>query len=441
MGTKGARGTLGSAGLAVTRPGLVPLALHPVQLSKGTYTIEVQAEAGTSVGFEPTVLALTQKQPLYEPEDRYWSFDTWDVGVEEPGDDDGEFDPPSAGDEPHRSLLYRVTLDSDTAQQSAGAFVVAVSCSRCGERGSGPALGGAYRVRITKGEANKPWPATKSIGGRPRGQAAMGAAAAVDKKGITGKLTASELRQGHRGLSAYRAHSIELKPETNYTIEVRRTAGADEFSPTVELVESVAAESVHGEPVEPEAKAGLAGYFRRFNYTTTDEGKLSILVSCEPCGKLENVFGEYQLTIVEGTHRLIGEGLLPEPLGSERPLSEPQEVGELMHRDAPDIKPTPRARRDFVASLNELCPDVWCEGEFNYDFKTLVCDAGASCTLRFDAKHYETDQEKSGSLPLPALSLRCTGTSDRTFCTGLGPTEAFSEPFSSALQKWERAQR
>lgn len=39
---------------------------------------------------------------------------------------------------------------------------------------------------------------------------------------------------------------------------------------------------------------------------------------------------------------------------------------------------------DVTAALNELCPDTWCEGEWNYTFRSVECSP-SGCEVSFDA--------------------------------------------------------
>lgn len=43
-----------------------------------------------------------------------------------------------------------------------------------------------------------------------------------------------------------------------------------------------------------------------------------------------------------------------------------------------------------LAQLNEMCPENWCAGDFQYQFQSLVCE-GEECTLGF---HAERDGEE-----------------------------------------------
>jgi hypothetical protein len=87
-----------------------------------------------------------------------------------------------------------------------------------------------------------------------------------------------------------------------------------------------------------------------------------------------------------------------------------------------------------VAELNELCPDTFCEGQFNYTFKKLECADATHCLLSFTAK----DQDKPAAKPYDA-QVKVEG-----FTALVRDPEAefvyegsFDERVSMALMKWE----
>lgn len=54
----------------------------------------------------------------------------------------------------------------------------------------------------------------------------------------------------------------------------------------------------------------------------------------------------------------------------------------------PDGLPTALALAHVVWQLNELCPDTFCEGEFDLVFDSLTCRVG-TCSLAFHARFFE----------------------------------------------------
>ncbi|MDP3157037.1 MAG: GIDE domain-containing protein [Archangium sp.] len=87
-----------------------------------------------------------------------------------------------------------------------------------------------------------------------------------------------------------------------------------------------------------------------------------------------------------------------------------------------------------VADLNELCPDTFCEGQFNYDFKKLDCLDASHCTLSFVAK----DQDHPRAKPMNAEVLVSGFTAlnadpEKEFVY----EGSFDEKVGEALAKWE----
>jgi hypothetical protein len=82
---------------------------------------------------------------------------------------------------------------------------------------------------------------------------------------------------------------------------------------------------------------------------------------------------------------------------------------------------------DIVEMLNEMCPDTYCEGEYDYRFTTLAC-AGAHCDLAFTAS-------REGSAAIPA-SMRIPSAFLRNEDGDLG--EEFYDSVADGLAAWER---
>lgn len=102
----------------------------------------------------------------------------------------------------------------------------------------------------------------------------------------------------------------------------------------------------------------------------------------------------------------------------------------------PDGLPTEGARAHVVAEINELCPDTFCEGDFDWVFDSLACRPDA-CTLSFHARYYE-----AGS-PVLVDHVEITGWT--RVVDDLNGTLAISEPFwaatCEAISTWEDAHR
>lgn len=77
-----------------------------------------------------------------------------------------------------------------------------------------------------------------------------------------------------------------------------------------------------------------------------------------------------------------------------------------------------------VALLNELCPDTFCAGEYQYTFKTLDCPQPTRCVLAFDAKD---SKGKSVAAQVPVVGFKKLDDEDATFVVAV----------SDSLTKWE----
>jgi len=87
------------------------------------------------------------------------------------------------------------------------------------------------------------------------------------------------------------------------------------------------------------------------------------------------------------------------------------------------------ATTEAVAMLNELCGDVWCEGEHDFRFVSIACD-DHQCTVSFMATSDEGATPESGQVLVP-----------RAYAWDAVNGEWFSEDFLEAfgieLEKWE----
>jgi len=80
-----------------------------------------------------------------------------------------------------------------------------------------------------------------------------------------------------------------------------------------------------------------------------------------------------------------------------------------------------------VAMLNEICPDTHCEGEYEYNFKSMKCEAG-NCDLTFSAKNHDNGRTLDATLALDVSKL---SGSDEDKALG------FSEVADNAIIQWE----
>ena len=101
---------------------------------------------------------------------------------------------------------------------------------------------------------------------------------------------------------------------------------------------------------------------------------------------------------------------------------------------APPVKQWKFSEEDakaVLADLNELCPDSWCEGEFDYNFTRLTCEKQNKCRLFFTAKKHE------GGKPIDT-HVDLSGFDKVPDIKGTG---AFDEALMEALSKWEESQQ
>ncbi|MDP1915476.1 MAG: pentapeptide repeat-containing protein [Myxococcales bacterium] len=77
-----------------------------------------------------------------------------------------------------------------------------------------------------------------------------------------------------------------------------------------------------------------------------------------------------------------------------------------------------------VALLNELCPDTFCAGAYQYTFKNLDCPQATRCVLSFDAKD---SKGKSVAAQVPVVGFAALDDEEATFVVAV----------SESLTKWE----
>lgn len=111
-----------------------------------------------------------------------------------------------------------------------------------------------------------------------------------------------------------------------------------------------------------------------------------------------------------------------------------------------DAPPTEQELAAQVEMLNDVCPDTWCEGEFDYKFQELACE-GESCTLRFEAQHFESEERYAPhELTIEGFDrvLECSawsGSGASRRCTGRGMSSSFNESLNRAIRQWEKRNR
>ena len=110
-----------------------------------------------------------------------------------------------------------------------------------------------------------------------------------------------------------------------------------------------------------------------------------------------------------------------EPKNEEAAAPPPVKQWKLSEEDAKAV----------LMDLNELCPDSWCEGEFDYKFTGLTCEKQTKCRLFFTAKKHE------GGKPIDA-HVDISGFDKVMDTEGTG---MFDGTMMEALAKWEESQQ
>ncbi|MCC6333454.1 MAG: hypothetical protein IT380_05655, partial [Myxococcales bacterium] len=85
-----------------------------------------------------------------------------------------------------------------------------------------------------------------------------------------------------------------------------------------------------------------------------------------------------------------------------------------------------------VDYLNELCPDTYCEGEFDFKFTKLSCDAKDSCELSFTAQKYDNHKKFTSAVAVKGFDKLVLADADDFKWEG-----SFDEKVSNALLDWE----
>ena len=149
--------------------------------------------------------------------------------------------------------------------------------------------------------------------------------------------------------------------------------------------------------------------------------------------------GTYELTVLPGDGYMVKGGfsfdlaiksLNAEPAAAPVAAAEGDEVPA-----APGAAYTAEQLASRVADLNELCPDTFCEGQFNYDFKKLDCLDATHCVLSFVAKDQDHPKAKPMNAVVPVGGFTAlVADPDKEFVY----EGSFDEKVSEALMKWEQ---
>lgn len=134
------------------------------------------------------------------------------------------------------------------------------------------------------------------------------------------------------------------------------------------------------------------------------------------CVVLSVVFGQVARRSVEAQRKVA-------PVVEAEPEPEPVLVPKAVDEEPPAAAPGDPLEEQ-VALLNELCPDTFCEGEYQYTFKQLDCPEPTKCVLSFDAKN---SKGKSFAAQVPVVGFKKLDDEEATFITAV----------SDSLVKWE----
>jgi len=136
--------------------------------------------------------------------------------------------------------------------------------------------------------------------------------------------------------------------------------------------------------------------------------------------------GTYKLTVKPGDDYMVKGGFgfdleIKGGAAAGAPAGAP-----VAARDGAEAAPVAAggAHAEQVAMLNELCPDTFCEGEYQYSFKKLDCPEATRCVLSFDAKN---DSGKSFTAQVPVVGFKALDDDEGTFVGAV----------SESLLKWE----
>ena len=143
--------------------------------------------------------------------------------------------------------------------------------------------------------------------------------------------------------------------------------------------------------------------------------------------------GTYELTVLPGDGFMVKGGfsfdlaiksLTPEPVAPVAAAEGAKKAGPY----------TAEQLDERMAELNELCPDTFCEGQFNYQFKKLECMDASHCALSFEAKDNEHPKAKviTAAVAVSGFTALSPDPDQEFVYEG-----SFDEKVGEALAKWE----
>ena len=150
-------------------------------------------------------------------------------------------------------------------------------------------------------------------------------------------------------------------------------------------------------------------------------------VGGDAVAKLHVEAGTYNVTVKPGDDYMVKGGFSFDFEISGGPAAAPAgaPVAKVDGETAPSAAPEAGGElAEQITMLNELCPDTFCEGDYNYNFKKLECPEATKCVLSFDAKDAKG---KSFVSQVPVVGFKALDDEEATFVTAV----------SESLTKWE----
>ncbi len=150
-------------------------------------------------------------------------------------------------------------------------------------------------------------------------------------------------------------------------------------------------------------------------------------VGGDAVAKLHVEAGTYNVTVKPGDDYMVKGGFSFDFEISGGPAAAPAgaPVAKVDGETAPSAAPEAGGElAEQITMLNELCPDTFCEGEYNYNFKKLECPEATKCVLSFDAKDAKG---KSFAAQVPVVGFKAINDEEATFVGAV----------SESLIKWE----
>jgi hypothetical protein len=112
--------------------------------------------------------------------------------------------------------------------------------------------------------------------------------------------------------------------------------------------------------------------------------------------------------------------------------SAPTTAASAPEKSAAPASLTADQAKKVLESINELCGDTWCEGQFDWKFQALECKEG-KCKLSFTATNQDTKKARKDSIDFDVKGAMVDEDGDET--------DGFSDALSAAISAWEDKHR